>query len=94
METKILDELFSKIADATKVIDVAYHEIVNGRLNPIHKTDTSLLGIENWKSEHKKNPVYINETPILQEIITEKKTISIADTHSDSRSANEFFSLV
>lgn len=91
METKILDELFSKIADATKVIDVAYHEIVNGRLNPIHKTDTSLLGIENWKSEHKKNPVYINETPILQEIITEKKTISIADTHSDSRSANEFF---
>jgi len=91
MHTKILDELFSKIVDVTKVIDVAYHEIAEGKLNPIHKTDTSLLGIETWKKEHKKNPVYIDRTPILQEIVTVKKTIAIADTHSDSRSANEFF---
>ena len=91
MRTKILDELFTKIADATKVIDVAYHEIVDGKLNPIHKTDTSLLGIETWKKEHKKNPVYIEQTAVLKEIVTEKKTIVIMDTHSDSRSANEFF---
>ncbi len=91
MQTKILDELFSKITNETKVIDVAYHEIVDGGLDPIHKTETSLLGIETWKSEHKKNPVYIEHTPILKEIVTEKKPVSIMDTHNDSRSANEFF---
>jgi|GEM_PF-492608 len=91
MQTKILDELFSKVTDVTKVIDVAYHEIAGGKLNPIHKTETSLLGIETWISEHTKNPVYIDRTPILQEIVTEKKPVSIDDTNNDSRSANEFF---
>jgi acetolactate synthase-1/2/3 large subunit len=91
MDTRILDDLFSMIVNETKVVDVAYHEIANGKLNPIHKTDTSLLGIDTWKKEHYKNPVYIEHTPILQEIVSQKKTVTIMDTHSDSRSANEFF---
>ncbi|MCX8129370.1 MAG: GAF domain-containing protein [Clostridia bacterium] len=91
MTCKNLDELFAKIRTITGVGDIGYHEIRDGRLNPVHKTNTDALGVEKWKSTHAERPVYIEKTPILKELLNTGKASSIANTKSDSRSDDAFF---
>lgn len=80
MAYDILDELFEKISEVTSLKDVAYHQIKEGKLNPIHKTSTDTLSIDKWKSGHYGNPVYIKDTFILQEIVRTKDYVAISDT--------------
>lgn len=91
MELDILNNLFSKITEVTGVEDIGYHRIGEGRLNPFHKTNTDILGIERWKKVHGENPVFIDETFILEEVTKTKQPVWIYDTNNDSRSASAFF---
>jgi len=88
---EVLKELFDKISKETKLKDIGFHKIVDGRLMPVYKTQTDLLGIEKWKEVHSQNPVYIKETFILQEIVEKKQPVYINDTKNDERSADAFF---
>ena len=65
--------------------------IEKGYLNPIYKTQTEILGLERWKAVHQRNPVYVKDTLILNEIMAKKQPIIINNTKQDTRSANEFF---
>ncbi len=91
MEQKVLEDLFQKIKEVTKLDDIGFHKIEDGRLKPIYKTQTDVLGIEKWKTVHGQNPVYVKETFILQEVINKKQPVHIYDTNNDSRSAGAFF---
>lgn len=91
MDSTRLEQLFQDLVDKTEVLDIAYHEIANGRLNPVLKTNTEVLGIERWKDVHGANPVYMKSTPILMEIVQNQHTVIIQDVKSDSRSVDEFF---
>jgi GAF domain-containing protein len=86
-----LNQLFQGLEKITGIGDIGYHLIQDGKLNPVYKTNTQKLNDDKWKSEHAKNTVYIKNTPILQEIVNEYKTVFIADTNNDPRSADEFF---
>lgn len=91
MSYDILNELFSKIAEVTNLTDIAYHRIKDGRLNPVHKTNTDVLGIDKWKKGHAENPVYIDKTLVLRQIVGGEKYIHIANTKQDKRSSEAFF---
>lgn len=91
MEQKVLEELFEKISSVTKLTDIGYHRVEEGRLKPIYKTQTDILGIEKWKTVHGQNPVYIEDTFILREVRDTKKPVDIYDTNNDPRSAEAFF---
>lgn len=91
MEIEILQELFQKICEVTNLTDIGYHRIENGRLKPVYKTQTDVLGIEKWKTVHGQNPVYVEETFILREVRDTKKYAFINDTKNDNRSADAFF---
>lgn len=91
MDQQILDDLFQGIYEITGVKDVGYHRLVDGRLKPVHKTQTDILGIEKWKIVHGQNPVYVNETFILREIVEKQQPVEIYDVNNDSRSAGAFF---
>lgn len=91
MELDILNNLFNKITEVTGIEDIGYHRIGEGRLNPVYKTQTDILGIEKWKKVHGENPVYIDETFILGEVTKTKQPVWICDTNNDSRSASAFF---
>jgi acetolactate synthase-1/2/3 large subunit len=86
-----LERLFHKITEVTTIADVGFHIIEKGYLNPIYKTQTEVLGLERWKDEHQRNPVYVKDTLILREIMAKKQPIIINNTKQDNRSANEFF---
>lgn len=86
-----LDLLFERITEATGIKDIGYHKIEDGRLKPIYKTNTDILGIEKWKKVHAENPVYISETEMLLQVINTKKPVFINDTNNDPLSANAFF---
>ncbi|MFZ5352703.1 MAG: thiamine pyrophosphate-binding protein [Bacillota bacterium] len=91
MQIQVLDKLFENLRSITSIDDIAYHEVRNSRLNPVHKTNTDVLGVELWKKTHAQNPVYIDKTPILKCIMKDKRPIAISNTVNDSRSADEFF---
>lgn len=91
MEQQVLEELFEKISSVTKLTDIGYHRVEEGRLKPIYKTQTDILGIEKWKTVHGQNPVYIEDTFILREVRDTKKPVDIYDTNNDPRSAEAFF---
>lgn len=91
MEFQVLEELFKRIQEITTVQDIGYHRIEEGRLKPFYKTQTDVLGIERWKTVHGQNPVYVNDTFILREIVSKKQPVEIFDTKSDTRSADAFF---
>lgn len=91
MEQKVLEDLFLKMKEVTMLDDIGYHRIEDGRLKPIYKTQTDVLGIEKWKTVHGQNPVYIKDTYILQEVTNKKHPVHIYDTNNDSRSADAFF---
>lgn len=91
MELHILEELFTKISKVTKLEDVGYHRIENGRLKPVYKTQTDVLGIERWKKVHGENPVIVDDTVILRELFEKKLPVWIYDTKNDDRSAGAFF---
>lgn len=91
MDYKILDELFEKITETTGLTDIGYHEIKDGVLNPIYKTNTDVLGIERWKKGHHENPVHIKGTFVLEQIMETKKHIYIYNTKQDKRSSEAFF---
>ncbi|MGB8455073.1 MAG: GAF domain-containing protein [Anaerocolumna sp.] len=91
MEQKVLEDLFQEMKEVTKLDDIGYHRIEDGRLKPVYKTQTDVLGIEKWKTVHGQNPVYIKDTYILQEVKNKKQPVYIYDTNNDSRSADAFF---
>ncbi|KOF56443.1 MULTISPECIES: hypothetical protein [Clostridium] len=91
MSYDVLNDLFDKIGKVTQLTDIAYHEIRNGRLNPVHKTNTDVLGIDKWKKGHAENPVYIDKTLVLRQIINGAKYIHIDNTKEDKRSSEAFF---
>lgn len=88
---EILENLFQKISQVTNVEDIGYHRIQDGRLQPVHKTQTDILGIEKWKTVHGEKPVYVKDTYILREITEKKQAIEIYNTKTDQRSADAFF---
>ncbi|RRJ66865.1 GAF domain-containing protein [Paenibacillus oralis] len=84
--------LFEALERLTGVADIAYHEIREGRLNPVLKTKTDHLGVERWKSVHAQNPVYIEHDRLLRELMVHPETAAVVqDVKNDSRSADEFF---
>lgn len=91
MNISNLEALCQKLTEVTTVTDVGYHKIEKDHLIPIYKTHTEVLGMERWKAEHQKNPVYVKDTLILKEIVYEKQPILINNTKQDTRSAEEFF---
>lgn len=86
-----IDLLFNSIREAIAIEDIGYHKIEDNKLKPICKTNTDILGIEKWKKVHAENPVYINETKVLMQVINTKKTVFINDTNNDPLSADAFF---
>lgn len=91
MLTNKMDELFEKIKEITTIEDIGYHEIKDGKLEPIYKSKSGELSLEEWKEIHAKNPVFIKNNPILQEAIIAKKTIVISDVKVDKRSTKDVF---
>lgn len=84
--------LFEALERLTGVADIAYHEIREGRLNPVLKTKTDHLGVERWKSVHAQNPVYIEHDRLLRELMAHPQTAAVVqDVKNDPRSADEFF---
>lgn len=86
-----LNRLFEKVSKVTKINDIAYHEIRDGRLNPVHKTQTDVLGVEKWKKVHAQNPVYIKDTAVLLEIHKKCASIAINDTKTHNLTSDAFF---
>ena len=85
-----LEDLFKDLQSVTGVEDVAYHEIQDGKLLPVHKNHTNQLHKANWQSAHRKNPVIIKNDPILSEVLKRKAPIAIPDTERDERAVKEF----
>ncbi|ANS73580.1 hypothetical protein AWM70_02460 [Paenibacillus yonginensis] len=83
--------LFEELSRLTGVPDIAYHQIVEGHLEPVLKTKTDHLGIEKWKQTHAANPVYIENDKLLQSIIARPHTAVVQDVKNDPRSVDEFF---
>lgn len=86
----ILNKLFKEIQQVIQIDEIGYHEIKDGKLNPIHKTETIGLSAKKWKEVHSQNPVYIKDNPLLIEAIDERKIIAVPNTHEDTRSSKEF----
>lgn len=86
-----LASLFEELERLTGVADIAYHEIRDGRLNPVSKTKTDQLGVEKWKSVHAEHPVYIRHDRLLREMMEHPQTVVVQDVKNDPRSADEFF---
>ncbi|REK64970.1 MAG: GAF domain-containing protein [Cohnella sp.] len=91
MDLERLRELFGQLEKLTGVRDIAYHRIEGGRLNPVLKTHTDILGVEKWKSVHAQNPVYIERDRLLRELVRDPRPITVQDVKNDPRSAEEFF---
>jgi len=90
MLTNKMDELFEKIKELTGIEDIGYHEINDGKLDPIYKSKTGEVSLEEWKKIHAKNPVFIKDDIILQEIMTEKRTVVVSDVKADNRAGSAF----
>lgn len=88
---EFIDLLFEELTEVTGLEDIGFHKLEDGRLKPIHKTNTDVLGIEKWKKTHNENPVFINETKVLLEIINTKRPVFINNTKTDTLSADAFF---
>lgn len=86
-----IDELFEKIKKATSIEDIGYHQIKDGKLNPVYKSRTGEVALEKWKTVHAQSPVFIKENLILQQVINSKKTEVVCDVKADERSGSEFF---
>lgn len=86
-----MDELFQKIKEITHIEDIGYHEIKDGKLDPLYKSKTGDLSLEEWKMIHAKNPVFIKDDIILTDIMTEKRIIVVSDVKEDNRSGSAFF---
>lgn len=91
MLTNKVDELFEKIKEITGIEDIGYHQVMEGKLNPIYKSKTGELSLEEWKAIHAQNPVYIKGDSILQEVVMEKRTVVISDVRAEKRSSSAFF---
>ncbi len=85
-----LNELFNQLRQIVSLDEVGYHEIKNGKLNPIHKLETDVLSSEKWKRTHVEHPVYVKDNPLLIEVIHDKQVIAISNTHEDERSSKAF----
>jgi acetolactate synthase-1/2/3 large subunit len=91
MNEERLNHLFGLLSEATGVLDIAYHRIADGRINPVLKTNTDALGIERWKSVHAQSPVYIAHDILLTDLVREPRAVAIQDVKNDRRSPEEFF---
>lgn len=91
MENEKLSIYFKQLVEASGVADIGYHKLRDGRVCPVSKTNTSGLSIEAWKDAHAKKPLRVDETLVLQEIVSSKKPVIVNDVKNDPRSANAFF---
>lgn len=87
----ILMELFDRISETTTVTDVGYHRVIDGKLVPVYKTQTDVLGINHWKKVHGENPVSVKGTCILEELFSTMSPVEIYNTKTDERAADAFF---
>lgn len=87
----ILNELFEKISEVTKVEDIGYHRVIDGKLVPYYKTQTDVLGINHWIKVHGENPVSVKGTCILEELFSTMSPVEIYNTKTDKRAADAFF---
>lgn len=83
--------MFERLSSLTGIRDIAYHEIKSGRLSPVLKTNTDVLGVEKWKSVHAQNPVYIEHDRLLTDLLSRPRPLAVQDVKNDPRSAEEFF---
>lgn len=91
MELERLNLLFERLSSLTGIRDIAYHEMKSGRLSPVLKTNTDVLGVEKWKGVHAQNPVYIEHDQLLTELVRQPRSLAVQDVKNDPRSAEEFF---
>ncbi len=91
MSIEEFDVLFEEIKNVTGLVDVGYHEIRDGRLNPVYKTGTDTLGLKKWKSTHAQHPVFIKDTEILRQIVSNRQSVAVNDVKTDRLSADAFF---
>ena len=86
---------FGKIIpkDTRKDYSTRYRIPQNRRrtIKTLYKTQTDVLGIGRWKTVHGQNPVYVNITFILREIVNKKQPVEIFDTKNDTKSTDAFF---
>lgn len=85
-----LDSLFAEIKKVINLDEIGYHQIINGKLFPIHKTETEEVSSRYWKEIHEKNPINVSDNPLLMELVGDKNTIVIKNTHKDDRSSKAF----
>jgi len=86
-----LEHLFKQLQELTGVQDIAYHQIKEGRLCPVLKTNTDMLGVERWKSVHAQNPVYIERDRLLRDLVQLPRPLTVQEVKNDPRSSEEFF---
>lgn len=86
-----MNQLFERLSSLTGIRDIAYHEIKSGRLSPVLKTNTDVLGVEKWKGVHSQNPVYIEHDRLLTDLLKRPRPLAVQDVKNDPRSAEEFF---
>ena len=91
MSVKEFNALFEEIKNVTGLVDVGYHEIRDGRLQPVYKTSTETLDLKKWRSTHSQHPVFIEKTEILKQIVGQRRPAVVNDVKTDSRSADAFF---
>ncbi|WFD09289.1 GAF domain-containing protein [Tepidibacter hydrothermalis] len=90
---KKLEELCTKLYEITKIEDIGYHQISNGKLNPIYKMNTSQLSAEKWKEVHSQKTVYVKNDPVLTEIVSTKKAIVMSDIDDADEVTKNTYSL-
>jgi hypothetical protein len=88
---EILDTLFSEIKKITGVEDIAYHEVEDGKIIPVYKTQTRKLSNETWKEKHLEYNVKVEETAVLQHVVNKGEFFVINNVKEDPMSAKEFF---
>ena len=91
LSVKEFNVLFEEIKNVTGIVDVGYHEIRDGRLHPVYKTNTDTLDLKKWRSTHSQHPVLIEKTEILKQIVGQCRPAIVNDVKSDIRSAEAFF---
>jgi GAF domain-containing protein len=88
---KILDTLFKELYEITGIVDIAYHEIEEGKLFPVYKTQTKKLSNETWQEKHAEYKVKVQGTAVLERIVDSGEFFAINSVKDDPMSVEEFF---
>ncbi|WP_105617635.1 GAF domain-containing protein [Vallitalea okinawensis] len=84
------DELYDQLRAVIPFDEIGFHAIKNGRLNPVHKSNITDFKLVEWKAFHAKNPVYIENDPLLTQLVNLKELIAIQDTNAMDRKPEPF----